>query len=150
MLLIDKIKEDQVQARKDRTEVAAKLLTTLLGEASAIGKNDGNRQTKDEEVIAVVKKFIKGIDETSTYVSDIYVKDVLKQEKEILTGYLPKQLTNKEIESYIVQAVIHDGLQQNKGSMMKYLKDYFNGQYDGKVAVTIIDDILKQKYPVAQ
>lgn len=145
MLLIDKIKEDQIQARKDRTEVAAKLLTTLLGEASAIGKNDGNRQTKDEEVIAVVKKFIKGVDETSTYVSDIYVKDVLKQEKEILTGYLPKQLTLEDLYNYIRQAF--DSGYDNKGKLMKWLKETYNGQYDGKAASGVIDEILLK--PVA-
>lgn len=143
MLLIDKIKEDQVQARKTRTDVAAKILTTLLGESSMIGKNAG-RDTTDDEVISVIKKFIKGIDETSSYVQDIYIKDVLVQEKEILSGYLPVQLSDDTIKSYLMQAqaVLHDGLQENKGVMMKYLKENFNGQYDGKSASIVIDEIL--------
>lgn len=63
MTLIQQIKDKQIAARKSGDSLAS-LYTTLLGEASIIGKNAGNRETTDVEVVAVVKKFIKNIDET--------------------------------------------------------------------------------------
>jgi hypothetical protein len=61
MSLIQTIKADQVQARKARS-ASASILTTLIGEAEMIGKNAGDRESTDEEVIAIIKKFIKNLD----------------------------------------------------------------------------------------
>ena len=63
-MLIEKIKHDQLVARKNRSTVESTLLTTLIGEADMVGKNNGNRDPFDEEVISVVKKFLKGVNET--------------------------------------------------------------------------------------
>ena len=62
MSLIQTIKTAQVAARKAR-DPSASLLTTLIGEAEMVGKNAG-REVTDQEVVATIKKFIKGIDET--------------------------------------------------------------------------------------
>jgi len=147
-MLMQQLKADQLQARKNRNTIEATLLTTLIGEAANIGKNDGNRETNDQEVIQVVKKFIKGMDETLDVLYKRQAFDTaeqVEQEKKILADYLPKQLTGEQIQSYIMQAVLHDGLQENKGMMMKYMKDNFAGQYDGKLAAQIIDELLKLK-----
>lgn len=144
MSLIQKIKEHQLQARILRDVISTDLLTTLLGEASMVGKNAG-RETTDAEVVAVVQKFIKGIDETTKHVTeqgDVAILSKLIQERAILKTYLPQQLTPEQIESYLRQAILHDGLPSNKGSLMKYLKENFTGQYDGKVAAATIDAIL--------
>jgi len=61
MTLMEQIKTAQVTARKTGAQEAS-LLTTLLGEAAMVGKN-ANRETTDQEVVAVVKKFVKNIDE---------------------------------------------------------------------------------------
>lgn len=147
-MLMQQLKADQLQARKNRSTLEATLLTTLIGEAANIGKNDGNRETTDQEVVQVVKKFIKGMDETLTVLyqrKDYDVAESVELEKKILSNYLPKQLTGEQIMSYLTQAEVHDSLAKNKGAMMKYLKDHFTGQYDGKLAAQIIDEMLKQK-----
>jgi hypothetical protein len=58
---MEQIKAKQIAARKSGSADAG-LLTTLLGEAAMVGKNAG-RETTDQEVVAVVKKFVKNIDE---------------------------------------------------------------------------------------
>lgn len=42
-MLIVKIKHDQLVARKNRDQIESTLLTTLIGEADMVGKNNGNR-----------------------------------------------------------------------------------------------------------
>ena len=50
MTLFSQIKADQLAARKAKDGLKATLLTTLIGELTAIGKNDGNREVTDAEV----------------------------------------------------------------------------------------------------
>ena len=152
MSLLEKIKSDQLQARKNREQLKSVLLTTVIGEASAIGKNDGNRETTDQEVTAVIQKFLKGINETHAYLIKANDPDLeaalttVKNEKEILEGYLPTQLTVEQLTG-IIGAQLHTGTLVKgptlKGTAMKYLKETFAGQYDGKVAAQAIDDVMK-------
>jgi uncharacterized protein YqeY len=144
MTLINTIKADQLQARKLRESLKATLLTTLISEAEVIGKNDGNREVTDAEVVAVVKKFVKGIDETLSFLVKASITDerykTVAAERYILDKYLPVQLTIEELKVLIIGADLAD---TSKGSIMKYLKENFAGQYDGKVAAKVIDELLK-------
>lgn len=134
MNLIDKIKSDQLQARKSQHAITSALLTTLIGESEMVGKN-ANRQVTDDEVVSVIKKFIKNIDITLSVVKDDFSKDKCELEKQILTNYLPKQLTKKELVSIISDLKNkHSG---NVGLVMKELKSSYNGLYDGKLASDI-------------
>jgi len=143
MSLINTIKKDQVQARKDRNAGAATLLTTLLGEASMVGKNAGGRETTDDEVIAVVKKFIKNnndtlavIDNNSSGYGDI------ENENELLNRYLPTQLSEDELRD-IIAPLAEGKTMRDMGSIMKELKTNYTGLYDGGVASSIIKGMLQ-------
>lgn len=141
MTLLTQIKADQLAARKAKDGEKASLLTTLIGEIDTELKRSG----KVDE-LAIVKKFLKGVNENLVIAGDRRDSDWcdrLDKEKEILEAYQPKQLTKEEIDSYLTQAVLHDGLEKNKGAIMKYLKDNFAGKYDGKMAASIVDEFLK-------
>ena len=145
MTLMAQIKEKQLQARK-AGHAEAVLYTTLLGEAAMVGKNDGNRETNDSEVIAIVKKFIKNIDDTITHLSKAGItnastqRELLDAERKCLEQFLPLQLSEFAIEQF-VQAQIAGGA-TNMGLIMKALKEKHDGQYDGKIASNIIKSIL--------
>lgn len=133
--LMEQIKEKQLEARK-ASSVEASLLTTLMGESSMIGKNAGNRETTDQEVIQVVKKFIKNIDETISALKK-FNKDTaqFENERKVLEQFLPLQLS----ENYLVH--IAQGM-PNMPAFMKHLKENFAGQYDGKMASTVAKTIF--------
>lgn len=140
MTILEKIKADSLQARKLRDSTRASLLTTLLSEAQAVGKNAG-RETTDEETIQVIKKFVKNAEQTSRdALASIQTNkmDVIQRasdEVKILSEYLPKQLTEDEIK-----VIIH-GLKNptdqimgaDMKSIMSYFKNMYPGQYDGAV-----------------
>ena len=142
MSLLQRIKDDQIQARKGAAAgrtgapLVASLLTTLYSEAANVGLNDGKRESTDAEVIATIKKFIKGIDETLAVRPD----EGLLTERAILEGYLPKQLSDHELHAAVVSIVeeIHavEFVKNMKqmGRVMAALKERFGGQYDGKKA----------------
>lgn len=143
MTLMQKIRVLQLEARKAGKATPSALYTTLLGEAAKIGKDDGNRDTTDAEVTALVKKFVKNIDETIAAISRNNGDASRQQvERQLLEALLPTQLTEEELTAHITAIVA--GLQSTgvdnpkMGDVMKVLKQRFDGQYDGKLASTII------------
>lgn len=135
MTLMQKIKQDQVEARKERDTIRANLLTTLIGEAEMVGKNAGNRESTDSEVVAVIKKFVKNAQETLAALRAHLQDHVdVTVEISILEGYLPKQLSEYELKAI---AVGRTGMPD----FMKYLKDNYAGQYDGKLASTVAREV---------
>jgi uncharacterized protein YqeY len=142
MTLLTKIKEDQFAARKNGTDkIKISLLTVLFNEAINVGFNDGKRDTTDAEVITVIKKLLKSIDECISAGSskgiDISPYEV---ERDILNTYLPQQLTSAEIKELIQDIIKHGG----KPAGMKFLKENHAGKYDGKIASAAIDELLTQ------
>ena len=135
MTLMTRIKELQVAARKAGTADAS-LLTTLLGEAAMVGKNAG-RDTTDQEVVAVVKKFIKNLDETISALSTRgQDTTTFTAERKLLEQFLPQQLTELALQH----------IAENHSSMpefMKFLKEHHAGQYDGKLAATVAKSVFK-------
>ena len=134
MTLMEQIKTRQIAARK-AGDPQAPLLTTLLGEAAMVGKNAG-RETTDQEVVAVVKKFMKNIDETITALqsrNQLFTQFAV--EREILEQFLPQQLTESTLFAVAKS-------QPNMPTFMKHLKENFAGQYDGKLASTIAKQIF--------
>lgn len=142
MSLISKIRADLLQLRKESTnKQAISLLTTLYSEAANIGINDGKRETKDEEVISLIKKFIKGIDECLQYCTNKDTYHDYMNEKTLLEQYLPKQMSEEDLLVAITSfTTAHDNA--SKSDIMKYLKSVFSGQYDGRMAATIVDEVL--------
>jgi uncharacterized protein YqeY len=139
MSLITKIQDDLLSLRKEGTDKAAiSLLTTLYSEAANIGINDGKRVTTDPEVMAVIKKFIKGIDECLQHATD---KEPYLKEKSILEKYLPSQMNETELKSAISTFILSRG-NSTKADVMKYLKSAYTGKYDGKLASTLADSII--------
>lgn len=139
MSIIDRIKADQLSARKAKDDVARSLLTTLMSEALMVAKNDGREAPTDDETTAVVRKFLKG----NVEVQKVAQGDALAvavREAELLNGYLPQQLTQDQLEA-ILQVAMQGGL-NNVGALMGYLKANHAGLYDGKAASAIIKELL--------
>jgi len=142
MTLLEQIKKDQITARKAKNGLAGTLLTTLIGEAEMIGKNAG-RAVTDDEVKAVIKKFVKGMDETLGFLGDSNAEATatVNAEKAILKPYLPEQMSEKELADAI--ELIIDDVGLNLGKVMGALKAKYLGKYDGTLASNIAKAIIK-------
>jgi uncharacterized protein YqeY len=86
------MKKDRIQAFKDKNEKAKNLLSYTLSLANDLAKNDGNRETTEEDLQAVVKKTlkhlnkaIKKVEAKGGEVSDFVT--LTKSEIEILEKY---------------------------------------------------------------
>lgn len=145
MSLLSNIKAAQLQARKNRDAIATNVLTTLVGEAEAVGKNAGNRESTDAEVVAVVKKFIKNMDETLALITQPQAVADLQYERSIVSQYLPQQLTSDQLKGILESLTneLNAHTLREMGKIMKVLKERFDGQYDGALASTLIKGMLQ-------
>lgn len=139
MGLLDKIRQDAVAARRAK-DPKASVLVTLIGEADTGAKAMKEpRPLEDAEVVAIVRKFIKNIDETLTHVGQGTAADKAKAERAALEVYLPVQMTADEIATFARDAAAEGS---NLGQIMGRLKAEKAGQYDGKLAASIVKEAL--------
>jgi len=144
--MIDRIRKDMLQARKNKDYRLLTILSTFVSEAEKIGKDNGNRASTDSEVISVLKKFINNINENIRISKNINQEEKKGYEFEVsvLEKYLPKQLSDEklleEIDNIISQLV--DVNPKMIGKVMAELKSRHGGLYDGKIASQLIKDKL--------
>jgi uncharacterized protein len=146
--LLQQLQKDQLQARKDRNELATSLLTVLYSEAVNVGKNDKNRVTNDDEVITVIKKFMKVAEsnlEIYTKAGKTDAANTVQEEMKILSNYLPVAPTEVELTTFIHDLVATQNLPKamsSVGTVMKALKAKYGSSLDGGVASVLIKKVL--------
>jgi len=148
MSILQEIKIDQMESRKQRDTIRANLLTTLYSEAAMVGFNDGRRESTDTEVLATIKKFIKNLTESLQAVKGSEtIESVMNREMEILVSYLPIQLTESQLTDIISNIVtaMESPSAKDMGKVMTLLKQQHDGQFDGKVASQLVKNILVSK-----
>ena len=150
MALLDTIKEAQLAARKARRSATAASLSTLIGEAEAVGKNNGNRAPTDQEVVSMLKKFIKNAHEVNRIAGDYRDGDrcdAAWAEIELFESFLPKQLSEAQLKP-IIQEIIElrsvgvPGVLPKMGTVIQDLKAKYEGQFDGAMASKLIKEQL--------
>ena len=144
MSLLDQIKSDLTDARKAKDTATSNILSTLYAEAGMVGKNAGNRESSDAEVVSKVKVFIKNIDETLKTLPQGHAKSTeMEKEMAILQKYLPEQMNQEELKSVIeVIGDSHEKSMKSMGKIMGALKAKYDGQYDGKLASDLVKSYL--------
>ena len=144
-MLIQKLQADQLIARKAKDYVATGLLTALVSEAAMVGKNAGNRISTDDEVLATIRKFLKNAEETLNRVKQLAGAEKavsnFTEEIQILNGYLPQQMSDDQLREAI-NTFKTENPNANMGLAMKFLKEKYNGLYDGKQASIIAKEVI--------
>jgi len=133
------IKKQFQAARVARDSITIGLLSTIIGdiESKAVVV-DGVKTVTEDQVVAVLKSFQKKNAEFMATLKPgdlIFVK--INQEKGIIDSFLPQQLTEKEIKVILGESGLED-----MGQMMKFLKENYSGQYDGKIASKVVKELL--------
>lgn len=151
MTLIQRIRQDRNEARKYNSKDRYDTLTVLLSESEKIGKNSGNRESTDEEVIQVTKKMINVCKDTLQMIQATpdnprkkELENRWKSEIEVYENYIPKQLDESSLTLIIGEIIKTKNIDNPRdiGIVMAGLKAKFSGQYDGKIASTIAKKML--------
>ncbi|MDR0717105.1 MAG: GatB/YqeY domain-containing protein [Azoarcus sp.] len=136
MSLFAQLKKDALLARKEGNALRATLLTTLLAEAGMIGKNDGNRESSDDEVRQTIRKFLKNNQEAAAVIKDEPRLAALRAEAEILAAYLPAMADENAVKAAIAEtiAALSERGPKAMGAVMAALKTKFGAEFDARQA----------------
>jgi uncharacterized protein YqeY len=141
-MIKEQINKDYMTAFKAKNTVAKNLLSVVKGEIQTAEKNTGVKDLSDEDVLKILTKTAKSLNETIKSLSPIDGKgeDIVQAcaELAILQCYLPKQMSRDEI-SQKVSEVVTSGI-TNIGAIMK---EFAQLPADKKVVSEVIKDILK-------
>ena len=138
------IKAKFLEVRKAKDTNAIKTLSTLIGAIDMIAKNKQIEIT-NEIVFDAIVKMLKGVNETIPLVQDKIKLDALNNEKTLLESFMPKQMTEAELEAAIAEIAKTLDVSNKSfvGQVMKELKTKFCNQYDSKVANILISKLKK-------
>jgi uncharacterized protein YqeY len=138
------IKAKFLEVRKAKDTNAIKTLSTLIGAIDMIAKNKQIEVT-NEIVFDAIVKMLKGVNETIPLVQDKIKLDALNNEKTLLESFMPKQMTEIELETVIAEIAKTLDVSNKSfvGQVMKELKTKFCNQYDSKVANILISKLKK-------
>lgn len=138
-MLIDVIKAANINAMKARDNTTRAVLSVVLTkyklqevELKASGKEIG-----DKELLAIIQKTLKELaDEKEGYlkVNNQERVDSISRQEEVLSSYLPKQLSEQEIRDII------NGLDDK--SVPNVMK-HFKMNYAGQVDMSLVNSILR-------
>lgn len=140
-MIFKKIKKDQLKFRKEKDAIRAKVLTTLIGELQTKAIKEGTKEVTDSLCLATIKKFLDGNKEMMA----VKPSEDLAIEAETLMVYMPKQMTESELEAVIVNYITDEEIEKspkNIGKVMGFLKGEYPSMYDASVASKIVKDYL--------
>jgi uncharacterized protein YqeY len=142
MSLKDKINIDWKAAMKSKDKLKASTISMAKSAILLVEKNE-RRVLQDEDIYSVISKEIKNRKEALEAFKSGNREDLVQQamqEIEILSEYLPEQLTEEEIFKIVSEAVKETGAQSIKdmGKVMTFVSPKTKGRADGKLISTIV------------
>ena len=153
MSLKDKIDTDYKNAlkSKDKIQISTfRLILSGIKDLDISNRSGPNKKdTDDKDVKKLLNKMIKQRAESI----DIYKKnnrkdllEVEEKESEILSGYLPKQLSEEETKKICTQIVIKLGASSIKdmGKVMGELKKQYEDSLDFAKAGSLLKELLNK------
>ena len=141
----DELLQDLKEAMKQKDTLKKDTITMLRAAILQVEK-DSQKVLTDDEICAVVAKEVKKRKESIKEYEEAGREDIaenLKRVIEILSKYLPEQLTQEEIEKLVDEAIAKSGAQspRDMGKVMGILRPQTAGKADGK----LVSDIVKEK-----
>jgi len=146
MSLKEKINEDLKAAMKSGEAVRLETLRAIRAEVLKMDKSGLNREMTPEEEIDLLNKQAKQRRESIEMFSQANRNDLVEKEQaqlNIISEYLPKQLSKEEAEEVINKIIAELGASTQKdfGKVMGASSKELKGKIDGK----IIQEIVKSK-----
>lgn len=147
MTLLEQITQDYKQAMKNHEDVKKSALNYLLAQIKN-KKIELQADPTDDDVISVIKKEIKSLNETLLFLEKANKSEEIAietQKKTVLESYLPEMLSREQTESLIDETIsklwITD-LKTQRWLLMKELMAEHKSELDGSVVNDIINSRL--------
>ncbi len=148
MPLIEKIEEDFKNALKSGERLKISVLR-LLKSALKNKEIELQRPLTDDDCLSVISSQIKQRRDSIEQYDKAGRSDLAQNEKaelDILAGYLPRQLSQEEIDQLIMETIKEIGARglKDMGAVMKVLMPKVKGGADGKIVNQRVKEILER------
>ncbi|MBK7872505.1 MAG: GatB/YqeY domain-containing protein [Saprospiraceae bacterium] len=148
MALEEKIMQDLKEAMKAKDEVALRSIRAVKA-AILLAKTDGSGKAIDSErEIQILQKLVKQRKESLEIYERENREDLAKKERdeiEIIEKYLPKQLSEAELEEVLKPIIAETGATSIKdlGKVMGIASKQLAGRADGKMISAAVKKLLE-------
>jgi uncharacterized protein YqeY len=139
--------KDAMKARDERRVSTLRLMNAAIKDKDIEARGLGKPALSDEDLLAVFQKMVKQRQESAELYDKGGRQDLVDQEKaeiEIITAYLPKQMSEDEMKAAIAAAVQEAGAATIKdmGKVIGALKAKYTGQMDFAKASGLVKGLL--------
>lgn len=147
MTLEERIQRDLVSAMKNRQENALAALRSIKTAIQNEKTNGTYHELTDADVVGLIQKLIKQRKESMDIYSQAGRNELAdKEQKEmfVLMEYVPKQLTEEEVEEKVKSIIAETGASSMKdmGKVMGLATQRMNGLAEGKTISQIVKNLL--------
>ena len=146
MTLLEQITEDYKQAMKNHEEVKKSALNYLLAQIKN-KKIELRADPTDDDVISVIKKEIKSLNETLLFLEKANKAEEIAietQKKEVLESYLPAMLSREQTEALINDTIAKLGISDLKTQRGLLMKDLM-AEHKSELDWAVVNDIINSK-----
>ena len=140
---IDTALKEAMKARNERAVSTLRMVNSTLKNADIEARGSGKPALGDAEVIAALQKMVKQRQESVEMYKKGGRDDLVKQEEEeiaVISGYLPKQMSEGEMTAAIDAAIAETGAagMKDMGKVIGILRGKYAGQMDmGKASALV-------------
>lgn len=145
-MLYDDYRKEKMNALKAKDTEKNKVITNMLS-AMTYAKKDKGDELNEGECQAIVAKLLKQAQEAYDLAAERPERRAeIKHEMDILSSYLPQQLSEEEVTQHLYPLFSEAGIEQspkNKGILMKKAMAELKGKADGKVISNVVDSWIQ-------
>ncbi len=140
---INKALTEAMKAKNERAVSTLRMVNSTLKNADIEARGAGKPPLGDAEVLSVLQKMIKQRQESVELYQKGGRQDLVKQEQDeiaIISGYLPKQMSEADIATAIDAAIKETGAagMKDMGKVIGALRGKYAGQMDMAKASAVV------------
>ncbi len=138
-MLVDELKKANMEAMKAHDSDARSILSVVLTREKTLelDLHEKGEEVSDSDVLSIISKVLKELDEEKEGYMKVGNTDRvsgINHQIEVISSYLPKQLSEEEILE-----IINSLEDKSVPSVMKY----FKANYSGAVDMSLVSRLLK-------
>ena len=144
---IDTELKSALKAQDKRRVATLRLISAAIKDRDIAGRSSGKERISDDEILQLMSKMIKQREESARLYAEGGREDLATQERqeiEIIREFLPKQLSDEEVQAIagdVVAEIEAHGL-RDVGRVMAVLKERYPGQMDFAKASATVKGLL--------
>lgn len=144
-MLKELLKKDEIAAMKARDKARVSTLRLVSADIKAFEVNE--RETiSDEGVIKIIEKNIKQIKEALEYAKQVNDEEKIAEGNfalEVLTPYLPEQLSEEEVMNMLKEIITNGNYTaSDMGKIMKEIMPKVSGKFDRSKINPMVKSLL--------